>query len=292
MRNLKMEYKKIYEFLVWDNCNNNCSFCFQREAPRLFNHQKRAFILDEVINFIQSDRFIKGSHILVCGGEIFDKPQDNPQLNNFFSKIITLMLDNVIDLLYLNTNLIYKDLTGLNFLLQIIKDNNLFDRLKFTTSYDLEGRFRKEEDRDLMLSNLKWINNTYPDCKIVVNTILTKQVCEALINESYKLSTFMSEYKCWVNLIPYIVLDNKLTAKRSDIFKALKIVDNDCPGYLSKYVPNMSITQEKLLYMYKDNEFKFCSCDIDKCGHSINFKRYSDKGTCFCCDLIELFKGI
>ena len=284
-----MKFKKIYEFLVWDNCNNNCSFCFQREKPRLFNKSKRYEILDEVVSFIQSDRFEKGSHILICGGEIFDNPSDTIQLNYFFTEIVSLMANDIIDLLYINTNLIYKDLEALDFLLRCIKANNLTDRLKFTTSYDLEGRFKKKEDEELMLHNLELVHQKYPSVQIVVNTILTNKTCEAIINSEFKLSEFMDKYNCWVNLIPYIVLDNKLTAKRSNIFKALKVVDEDCPGYLAKYIPNMSIEQEKLLYMYKDNEFQFCSCEMADCKHSINFKRYSDKGTCFCCDLKKIF---
>lgn len=286
-----MQYKPIYEFLVWDNCNNNCAFCFQRDNPRIFNKQKRKEILDEVLSFIHGDKFIKGSHILICGGEIFDKPQDFLQLNDFFNKIIDLMNKNIIDLLYINTNLIYKNLEGLNFLLKNIKENNLFDRLKFTSSYDLEGRFKTEESRNLMLSNLKWINNNYPECKIVVNTILTKQVCNAIISNTFSLKNFMQEYKCWINLIPYIIHDKKLSATRNEIFKTLKYVDKENPGYLEYYIPNMSITQEKWLYMYKDNMFQFCSCEMAECGHSINFKRYSEKGTCFCCDLKMLLEN-
>ena len=189
------------------------------------------------------------------------------------------------------------DMTAIKYLkaalynIRNIKVNNFFDRLKFTSSYDLEGRFKNEESRNLMLSNLKWINTNYPECKIVVNTILTKQVCNAIINNIFSLKDFMQEYKCWINLIPYIVHDKKLSATRSEIFKALKYVDKENPGYLEYYIPNMSITQEKWLYMYKDNAFQFCSCEMAECGHSVNFKRYSEKGTCFCCDLKMLFEN-
>lgn len=286
------KYKPIYEFLVWDNCNNNCSFCFQREEPRLFDTNTRSFILDEVITFIKSDNFIKDSHVLICGGEIFDKPQDFNKQFEFFTKIISFMNKGIIDLLYINTNLIYKDLTGVCFLLNLISKNNLFERLKFTTSYDLKGRFKNKKSEELMLTNLKYISNTYSQCNTVVNVILTKQVCEAILSNRFKLSTFMKEYKCWINLIPYIVLDNTLTASRNSIFKALRQVDLDVPGYLAKYIPNMSIEQEKWLYMYKNNKFEFCSCKIDECGHSTNFKRYSSKRSCFCCDLKEIFSDV
>lgn len=281
--------KPVYEFLLWDNCNNNCSFCWQREQPRLYNQTTRSIILDEVIKFINSDKFVKGSHILVCGGEIFDKPKDCQILNNFFKKIVSLMLSNVIDLLYINTNLIYKDLTSLKFLLDLIKSNHLFDRLRFTTSYDIEGRFKKEEDKQLMLSNLKWINITYPECQIVTNIILTKQLCKSILSETFSVKFFMTVYNCWVNLIPYIVLNNDLTADRNLIFKTLLKVDNENEGYIKRYIKNLDLSQDKLLYMYKDNQFIFCSCDNDTCGHSINFKKYSDNNSCFICDLKKVF---
>ena len=201
------------------------------------------------------------------------------------------MLNDVIDILYINTNLIYKDLTGVIDFLTLIKDNKLLDRIRFTTSYDLAGRFRDKETELTMLNNLKTIRELFKDMGIVVNTILTKQVCEAIINKTFDITKFMKEYNCWVNLLPYIVLDKSLTPTRSQIIKTLKLVDQENEGYLNKYVPNMSITQEKWLYMYKNDEFQFCSCELAECGHSVNFKRYSDKGTCFCCDLKEIFNG-
>lgn len=285
-------YKKVYEFLVWDNCNNNCSFCFQRKNPRIFNKSQRKIILDEVINFLNGDKFIKGSHVLICGGEIFDKISDFNMLNSFFEKIIDFMKQDIIDLLYINTNLIYKDLNGVYNLLNLIKDKNLFDRLKFTTSYDLKGRFKSKEDELLMLNNLKTIKSIYPECNIVTNIILTKQTCESILNKSFVLSDFIKNYNCKVNLIPYIVYDKDLSASRSMIFSTLKYVNKDVPGYLAEYIPNISIEQEKLLYMYKDDQFVFCSCKLSDCSHSINFKRYSENNTCFCCDLKEVFEGL
>lgn len=282
-----MTYKPIYEFLLWDNCNNNCKFCFQRKNPRLFNQNQRKKILDDTISFIKSDKFEKGSHVLICGGEIFDKSTDFPDLNVFFAKIDGLMADGTIDLLYLNTNLIYEDVSGLGFVLDMMKDK--FDRLRFTTSYDLYGRFRKKADENLFFMNLNWIKEQFPECNIVVNTILTKQTCEKIINKEFSINQFMEKYNCWVNLIPYIVYDEKMSATRGEIFNALRIVEQENPGYLEKYVPNITIEQKKNLFVYHDGEYHFSSCDINDCGHSINFKRYSKAGTCFCCDLKEIF---
>lgn len=248
-------------------------------------------ILDEVINFIYSPKFEEGSHILICGGEIFDRPSDFPALDAFFFNIVQLMVKGRVDLLYVNTNLIYPNLRGVVNLLNQVNCAGLIDRLRFTTSYDIEGRFRTGEDRALMLGNLERIGEMFPTMHSVANTILTKPACEAILNGRFKLKEFMEHNNCWVNLIPYIVLDDNLTAERSLIFKTLKYVDQQCPGYLAKYVPNMAITQEKCLYMYKDNEFQFCSSKIADCGHSVNFRKYCKEGTCFCCDLEEIFNA-
>lgn len=287
-----MAYKKIYEFLVWDNCNNNCQFCWQREKPRLYNKMERGMILQQVLEFIKSDRFEKGSHILICGGEVFDKPSDFEDLDIFFSTIVLFMKADIVDLLYINTNLIYVNINGLYNLLEMLKEAGLTHRIRFTTSYDLQGRFKSERDRTLMLTNLETITQHYPDMYTVVNTILTKPVCEAILDGRYNMAEFMKQYNCWVNLIPYIVLDEELSAERSMIFKTLRHVDEQCPGYLARYVPNMAITQEKWLYMFKEGKFQFCSCPISEdCGHSVNFKKYCKEGTCFCCDLEEVFNA-
>lgn len=287
--------KKIYEFLVWDNCSNNCQFCWQRELPRLYNHEQRDKILQETLNFICSnDKFDDGSHILICGGEVFDKPQDFPMLSRFFYNIGSFMEQDRIELLYINTNLIYRDMKGVLGMLREMEcstdeHKNMIDRVRFTTSYDIAGRFRRESDRELMLSNFKYIADKYPEMHKVANTILTKPACEAILSGEFNVREFMETYKCWVNLIPYIVLDDELTADRSLIFKTLHYVDSQCPGYLERYVPNMAIKQEKWLYMYKEGDFQFCSCPMSDCGHSVNFKKYSKEGTCFCCDLENVF---
>lgn len=293
-----MDYKPIYEFLVWDNCKNHCKFCFQRDNPRIFNRRERRLAIDAVANFIESDKFINGSHVLICGGEIFDSTQNETMFYYFFQKMVRYMKEGVVDLLYINTNLIYENMNPISTLLCPMKDNNLLERIKFTTSYDIEGRFRDKyafpiflrTDIEQFKFNLKLIKNQFPTMPIVTNTILTKPACQAIIDGSFSVKDFMEEYQCWVNLIPYIVKDDKLMASRGEIFKALKIVDEENPGYLDKYIPNMCIEQEKKLYVYRDGEYHYSSCKMSpECGHSVNFKRYSDTGSCFCCDLKEIF---
>lgn len=284
-----MQCKPIYEFLAWDNCNNNCEFCFQRELPRLFAHKKRKEILDEILLFLNSDKFVKGSHILLVGGEIFDKPIDFKIVENFYTCVINKMLQNEIDLLYINTNLIYKNVAGLFAVLLKLCDNNLMNRVRFTTSYDIQGRFKTDDDRQLMLNNLKYIKKHFPDCQIVTNMILTEPLCKQLINQKLKPAEFMRDYDCWINFIPYIIYKKELSATKEEIFKSLIKIEEACPGYIERYITNLDLNQDKLLYIYKNNKFEFGSCENASCGHSVNFNKYSQSKTCFVCDLKEVF---
>ena len=298
-----MKCKNVYEFLLWDNCNNNCSFCFQRKDCQNLNVFQKAKSLKKVLEFLNSDKYIKGSHVLLVGGEIFDNTdglwsltQDCEKLSiwcDFIDEICNKVLIGDIDLLYINTNLLYSDHRLLNWLLVRLSQWNLYDKFKFTTSYDLEGRFHTKEREELFLHNLKELKSpeiVSHDMNIVVNTILTKTTCEKILDGSFNPKEFCDEYKCDINLIPYIIYDEKLSAEPDKIFKALIRTDSLMPGYFVKYFRNIDLNQDKLLYKYNptSGEYEYCSCKKSECGHSVNFKRFSKDGRCFACVLREL----
>jgi len=288
--------KPIYEFLVWDNCNNNCKFCFQRNNPNILTLEEQKNSLNKVLEFIDSSKFIKNSHVLIVGGEIFYI--NNDFLNSFFKKIVANMLSNKIDLLYLNTNLLYKNLSNLFYILDLIKEYELFHRLKFTTSFDLDGRFKSENDKQLMLNNLLLLSNKYLNdgLNIVTNIILTKKVCDSILNNTFNVIDFMIKYNTYVNLLPYIVYDKTLSVEKNKIFKTLEKVNEIAKNtkyenYLESYIKNFDLPQKKELYHYNKvlKNFDYCSCELNTCGHSINFNKYTEENTCFVCDLKKYF---
>ena len=285
-----MSIKPVTEFLLWDNCNNNCDFCFQRKNPRLFSVKKQDKILGNIKQFIESDRFIKGSHILVVGGELFDVYREC--LLGFFNFIVEKMLINDIDNLYLNTNLIYNDTyySMLKPILNLFESNNLFDRLKFTTSFDIAGRFKTQESKSMMLNNLLRLKDDYEKLKTVVNIILTKQCCESILTNKFDIFDFMSSLRVNTNLIPYIVFKKDLCGTRNDIFSALLKLNEQNPEYIRQYVINMDLKNKRYLYACYPDQLKLCSCEDSECGHSINFKKYSlESDSCFVCDLKRVF---
>ena len=284
--------KPIYEFLLWDACNNNCKFCFERQNPQKLTLAEREFSIDKLMALIDSETFVKGSHLLLMGGEIFDTPTVFEKLKPLIDKIIGMMQKKEIDILYINTNLIYKKLDILTYLLDRIKENGFFYRFQMTTSYDLEGRFTPKTEI-LMLRNLEYVRNTYPKCNIAVNTILSNAVCNKILSKEWSVKEFSEKYKVNLMLIPYIVLLPSLSASRSKIFKTLKFVDDEVPNYIHNILLNLDNHQEKRIYRFNpiSKEYEYCSCENSNCGHSINYKTYATNGTCFVCDLKKMFEG-
>lgn len=310
--------KKIYEFLLWNNCNNNCTFCHQRlherkNTDKILTKEEQIKSLQLCKTFLQTT-FEKGNHILLCGGEIFDVTDTWVKLhvNSLLSQVIDHMLADEIELLYLNTNLLYEDLELLEGFLENIKQNNLFERLRFTTSYDIEGRFNKNSEL-LFYKNLKYLMDTFADIRVVVNTILTKEAClriredrfgadylleylEGQNKTKYTMKEWSDYFRVQINTIPYIQLksDTAPTAPtKNEALATLLHLDTIMPGYLKWYAENIGLTQEKLLYEYNkaNDEFVFCSSEMAECGHSVNFQlSFADSTDCFPCEVQKLLK--
>ncbi len=286
----------IYEFLLWDNCTNNCKFCFQRKSPRLFSIDFQKQILNNVLSFINSDKFQVGSHILLVGGEIFDD-SNRKFIIEFFDKICKMMTRNTIELCYLNTNLLYEDLNLLFLVLDVFKQNSLLDRLKFTTSYDLVGRFSTSSKEQLFISNLRTITSNY-NVKVVTNMILSNELCRKIIDQTFSLSRFQQENNTELNLIPYIILDESLATDKNNIMQALTTLKKKDYMIFKSFLFNINIKQPRKMFYFKDckdiidNKLTACECKLLECGHSENFKRYTvDKKSCFVCDINEVFNA-
>ena len=143
-----MEIKPIYEYLLWDNCKNHCSFCFLKKNSILLKEEQKCEALKKALHLIDTE-FVKGSHVLFVGGELYDTitPKYEQTMKEAHSDIVHKIIENYIDLFYVNTNLIYEDLSLLDDLISKLQKNMLFDRLKFTTSFDLVGRFKTNKDK-------------------------------------------------------------------------------------------------------------------------------------------------
>lgn len=279
-----MNIKPIHEYLLWNNCSNHCDFCIQATQNRLKKEEQLdsiRLVKTEILSLVDS-------HVLIMGGEIFDIIDKDIQnaLAELFLTIHQKMVQNEIELLYLNTNLLY-DVSYLKNVLDIFKD--MIGRLRFTTSDDFDGRF-KGKSKTRFYKNLIDIRNTYPDLRIVSNTILTKPFCEAVLDGRYSLARYMEMTGCLVNTIPYIkVVNDDLAPEKELVIKTLKRLDEEVTGYSKEFCDDFLLNQPRMLSKYQSKKLVDVTAEDANCGHCINFRKcFSDTDECFVCLLKTL----
>lgn len=286
----------ITEYLAWNDCNNACKFCWQRLKPKSNTEQRL-----QAIKLIKEDMVnlnipYEDNQILFVGGELFFE-QDNDTkeaLYDLFECLFDLMYEKKISRAYINTNLLYNPEYLLFPVLDMAMSRNLLDRLNFTTSGDETDRFtgiHAEEKRNLFYENLKRIKGLYSEMNILVNLILTKDFCNAVLSGNFNINEYEKKNNVIMNVIPYIKLKNdERTPTREQVLSAIMKLESQQKGYLKRAFDNHTTHPIRKLLHYENGSLVNVSCDLNPCGHAINFTRcYSDSDNCFACDLMKLY---
>ena len=82
-----MLVKPIYELILWNNCNRNCYFCWQKQQNDDLKHSQMLDSIHKTIEFVKQIK--DNSHVLLVGGELFDKK--NSQIVNKLKYIFDLV---------------------------------------------------------------------------------------------------------------------------------------------------------------------------------------------------------
>lgn len=305
------------EFIMWNNCANNCKFCWQRlfdDKTTFLDEKEQLECIQQCSDMIKKNA--KGCDLLLVGGEVYSDqgPKVNTALKKLYEQIAEKVKREEVRFLYANTSLTYKNLDNLKNLLDVFE--GIEEHLKFTTSYDLEGRYDTEpasnldnklhngtdcvvDRRKQMLSNLAYIHENYPKINVVVNTIITRAVADAVLTkkreEKYDPLWFMDAYPntvVWVNLIPYIPIEGYtgLDVRFSETIKVLEAANKKLPGYLESYLMQLDLNQDKTLFEYhSDTGFIERTAPQLDCGHNENFKLVNRADECYICRLKDYF---
>lgn len=280
----------MQEFILWSNCTNQCDFCWQYKK-----HDKETILTPtEMKQSIAAVRekiktINPGDDVLLVGGEILANysPVVSKELQALFLDCIERIKTKQIRYFYINTNLLYKDKTNLIFLLDAISGYE--EQLKFTTSFDVYGRFKNNKAKHLFLDNLHFIQTHYPKVNIVVNSIITKQ----LVESNFDFDHFQKEYGIkYINFIPYIPVqdDHSMDTDFKGIIKVLARCEKKNPGFLKFYIDDFDLNQNKNLYEYKKSKgYVACTSNLAECNHNQNFKKVLN-GECYICKLKEVFE--
>jgi len=279
----------MQEFLLWGNCTNKCDFCWQckiNDQSIYLNEEEMISCIKET--FLKLDEINDGDDVLLVGGEILAPyyPKVNEYLHQLIDKCTKMISSDKIRYLYINTNLIYKDRTNLEYLFNAIKGYE--DRLKFTSSYDIYGRFKSEESKQIFFDNLLFIKENYPEINTVVNCIITKQLVESDFDEEEFKEKYGVKY---INFLPYIPVldDHSMDVNFKDIVKVLARVEKKRSGYIDFYIKDYDLNQNVVMYQYhKDRGYEECTAKYSDCHHNENYKKVLN-GECFICKIKEIF---
>lgn len=294
---------KMQEFILWSNCTNRCDFCWQckmHDISTILTTEEMVASIFQVYHKIKY-KINDGDDVLLVGGEILNSYSQatDEAIKMLIDTCVSLVKQNKIRYLYINTNLIYENRTNLDYLLKSF--NGIEDRLKFTTSYDVYGRFNHSLDKEespalkIWFNNILYIKNNYPKTNIVVNVIITKQLVEKAKVDDWVTDWNMFQTNLgikYINFIPYIPVedDHSMDVTFKDIVKVLAAEEKRNPGYINFYINDFDNNQDKILYEYhKDKGYVECTAKYSKCHHNENFKKVLGD-ECYICKLKEVFR--
>lgn len=211
-------YLKQYE--LWQTCNNNCAFCFNKEnAGKSDNEAKKAALraviadLDIVPTQIEDELSIE-----LIGGEFFQGQMDDEEVNALFfqliDKLVQLRDEKKIAQVVLFVTLTIGAQKDLYKALAILtKDAPENFEVWVSTSYDTEGRFNKTK-----LANWKKHMGILASTdKIHRNTtiIVTQAFVDSVLSGEFNFREFQDTYKTTLFFKhPLIMLDE--LAKQGD----------------------------------------------------------------------------
>ena len=294
---------KMQEFILWSNCTNRCDFCWQckmHDISTILTTEEMVASIFQVYHKIKYE-INDGDDVLLVGGEILNSYSQatDEAIKMLIDTCVSLVKEDKIRYLYINTNLIYENRTNLDYLLTSF--NGIEDRLKFTTSYDVYGRFNHSFDKEKSsaflnwFSNMLYIRNNYPNINVVVNVIITKQLVEKTKVDDWVTDWNMFQTNLgikYINFIPYIPVedDHSMDVTFKDIVKVLAAEEKRNPGYINFYINDFDNNQDKILYEYhKDKGYVECTAKYSECHHNENFKKVLGD-ECYICKLKEVFR--
>ncbi len=199
MRKLIRDTILPYDFIAFQECNNNCIFCFQKNTANT-HFTDEADVLerfDILLADIEKKHIgYKEVQIDMTGGELFFRKGLEQMYFTMFDKILELKkkINTPIRCL-LGTNLLYEDTALLFNVLEYINKIDPTLLRGIFTSFDFAGRFRTIQKVELHRKNtLKLLDYTGKrKMYLAVVSVLTKEAIHKMMAPDDKLSKRIKE---------------------------------------------------------------------------------------------------
>ena len=187
---------------------------------------------------------------------------------------------------------------------------NKKDGLWILTSYDTIGRYHTPKMLETWEYHVKNIKEKYPEIKLNTTMILTQDLIEKYLDNTFSFKDFMEKYHSQVFLKPCYKIDKygdkinankflpKFFPKRNDLIKFLVKFKNNEPLWMYEKLFNINFRADELYRNQNDGQQMVLSVRHKdsytetiagqdrklKCGHEEGYQAYIDSDACIICD--------
>jgi hypothetical protein len=192
---------KFLQYQLWSECTNGCKFCLCRDQIPI----DKKFALQFILKKLDEDEVKEFDEVGLIGGEIFDGPLDDPEVNELFYKVLRKICCMHFKKIYIATNLIYDIYKHLVPCLEFLKKMQVAEKVLICTSYDTKWRFDGYKcglpKKHLFKNNMRWLHQYYPEFNTHIEIILTGDFIDKVLNGDFDISYFSNYYKSRVDYI-------------------------------------------------------------------------------------------
>lgn len=317
----------IKQYELWQTCNNNCIFCFNKEGRGLYNPIQQKHSLEFVLKDL--DRVVekhKNLAVELIGGDIFQGQLRDKEVKALFFTLLRKIKSygdrGLIKQLVLFCTLTIGEQEDLYSSLDIVLGGPM--EIWVSTSYDTKGRFNSQSQWDTwnkQMLRLSQIPNLYRNTTI----IFTQDFCEKVLSGELNLKKFQDKYKTTLffkhplppavtNYHPKKEEDSKQVfytqkkaeieripwffPKRQDALKVMAMMNS--LGILDRLM-GLDYRADDLDNKWddsrgflktirdKENNIEDKSEDTNSCGHLLSYVCYQDSDRCLLCDKENIY---
>lgn len=306
-----MTNKKMVQYSVWPNCNNNCKFCLRKDRS-IYSLQQQIDSLHAIVDNIKTidwkNEYPYGISLL--GGEIYNITDIH--LQKEFLALEDIIISNILkdSIEHCRFSSVTNGIYNPDFLYRVI-DKLIstvgLKKLDLNFSFDLKYRYKNEHDKNIVLKNVNAIHQKYGYI-VGLQMILTQYFIDMVKNGDFSIRQFLSK-EVPGNMLSFlyphpVATGNKLNDfnfRRCDLLWFVKFLRNES---YETYLHFIYSTRNSGTFKYTGLLTKLNNRSIDinekprladgketlnpKCGHSVLYQCYSDSDRCLLCDLLSL----
>ena len=221
--NEECKQNRTFQWELWQQCNNNCSFCVLGAGKKQTSNERKLKSLSDFNETLDNLDFDFYKTISLIGGEFFQGQIDDKAVQEAYfrtiKKLCALYKSGIIDTVYISATLTLGDQEDLYKTLKLFDDakphsvdSNTFNPkgIWVCTSWDPQGRFHTEKQKQNWELHVSKIKKEFPQVKLNTTIILTQVFCEMYLQDSFSPHDFMQKYNTSLAFTQTRIFDTKL----------------------------------------------------------------------------------